>query len=163
MIKVEAVDISNKSNFQNIPIYPIYFQALLFLAFFTECKFSAAINALSLTKETANTSNRIYIRRGIWNQQIFLFFLTLRLTTFVWALCQSFWNKKSLNNNNFFQLEASMNLLNIFRKNKYYEQFCLKRLYKSHVIELTWRKANRANTGSLTIIFSTTWFKDGDL
>ena len=74
MIKVEAVDISNKSNFQNIPIYPIYFQALLFLAFFTECKFSAAINALSLTKETANTSNRIYIRRGIWNQQIFLFF-----------------------------------------------------------------------------------------
>ena len=74
-----------------------------------------------------------------------------------------FSNKKSLNNNNFFQLEASMNLLNIFRKNKYYEQFCLKRLYKSHVIELTWRKANRANTGSLTIIFSTTWFKDGDL
>ena len=90
-------------------------------------------------------------------------FLTLRLTIFVWALCQSFWNKKSLNNNNFFQLEASMNLLNIFRKNKYYEQFCLKRLYKSHVIELTWRKANRANTGSLTIIFLTTWFKDGDL
>ena len=43
--------------------------------------------------------------------------------------------------------EASMNLLNVFRKNKYYEQFCLKRLYKSHVIELIWRKANRSRRG----------------
>ena len=84
---------------------------------------------------------------GIWIQKVFLLFLTLLLTTSVWALCQSFWNKKSLNNNNFFQLEASMDLLNIFRKNKYYEQFCLKRLYKSHVIELIWRKANRSRRG----------------
>lgn len=30
MIKVEAVDISNKSNFQNIPIYPIYFFDIAF-------------------------------------------------------------------------------------------------------------------------------------
>ena len=67
MIKVEAVDISNISN-----IFPG--SAFFLLHFFTECNFSAAINALSLTKETANTSNRIYIRRGIWNQQIFLFF-----------------------------------------------------------------------------------------
>ena len=117
----------------------------------------------SLTKENVNTSDRIYQERNLDSKDFLLLFLTLLLTTSVWALCQSFWNKKSLNNNNFFQLEASMDLLNIFRKNKYYEQFCLKRLYKSHVIELTWRKANRANTGSLTIIFSTTWFKDGDL
>ena len=130
----------------------------------TSTKHKEQINLMELYDKGRSCGYFQYIQYiSKTSQYIQYIFLTLRLTTFVWALCQSFWNKKSLNNNNFFQLEASMNLLNIFRKNKYYEQFCLKRLYKSHVIELTWRKANRANTGSLTIIFLTTWFKDGDL
>ena len=161
MIKVKAVDISDISNI--FPKYPNISNIFPGSASFLHLSPIATSQLPSLlTKETANTCKRIY-QEGDLDSKDFFLFSTLLLTTSVWALCQSFWNKKSLNNNNFFQLEASMDLLNIFRKNKYYEQFCLKRLYKSHVIELTWRKANRANTGSLTVIFSTTWFKDGDL